>query len=188
MSEAWKSDPRFADTPNLASVRLWILMALGFVATFLLIRRYSAQEVIGGKADFAWTLTTLDGQPVELAKYRGRPIFLNIWATWCGPCMREMPSIAALASNPRLAGKVEFLCVSVDETIEPVQAYAERTKPPMTILRAASEPPTIFRTEGIPATFVIAPDGRIVQSVVGGDDWNAPAVVRMLEGLAAEIE
>ncbi len=67
-------------------------------------------------ADYDWSLMDLDGQPVSFAKFKGKTVFLNIWATWCGPCVGEMPSIAKLARNPRLQDKnIEFVCVSTDD-------------------------------------------------------------------------
>ena len=77
-------------------------------------------------ADYDWSLLDLNDQPVSFAKFKGRPVFLNIWATWCGPCVREMPSIAALAADPRLEGKnIEFVCVSTDDSTEAVRRYLE---------------------------------------------------------------
>ncbi len=186
MSTSWQDDPRFSDRPNMRSIRLWIIMALAFVSTFLMIRNFSSKPVIGGKADYSWQLTDLSGKPVDLKTYEGRVVFLNIWATWCGPCREEMPSIARLAANPKLKD-VAFLCVS-SESVEPVKSYIEQTKPPMTMLLAADSPPPVFTTEGIPATFIIAPTGRIVRSEVGSMDWDDPAVVKMLEELSREVK
>ncbi|MDB5352709.1 MAG: thiol-disulfide isomerase-like thioredoxin [Planctomycetota bacterium] len=186
MSTSWQDDPRFADHPNMRSARLWIIMALAFVATFMMIRSFSTKSVVGGKADYSWRLTDLDGKPIDLKSFQGRPIFLNIWATWCGPCRQEMPSIAQLASNPKLKD-VAFLCVS-SEAPQPVKSYVERTKPPMTMLLAADDPPSVFATEGIPATFIIAPDGRIVRSQIGSMEWDDPAVIRLLEELTREAK
>ena len=58
----------------------------------------------------------------------------------------------------------------------------------MTMLMAIGRPPKVFRTDGIPATFLIAPDGRIVRAEVGGQDWDRPDVVTMLEALAREAK
>ena len=190
MSEAKKSDARFADSPNIWSARLWIMMGLAFVSTFLMVRRFTATPATtskGGQADYGWVLTDLDGKPVKLSAYAGRPIFLNVWATWCPPCQEEMPSIARLAANPKLAG-VAFLCISTEESPDPVKAFVASKKPPMTMLMAGGPAPKVFNTEGIPATFVIAPNGRIVRAVVGATEWDQPEVVTMLGELAREAK
>lgn len=183
MSKADPSDPRFSDSPPMWTFRLWIMLGLAFVSTFLLVRRFTAPSATGGKADYGWVVTDLDGKPVKLSTYAGRPIFLNVWATWCGPCQQEMPSIARLAANPKLSG-VAFLCISTDESPEPVKAFVDSKKPPMTMLMAGGPAPKVFQTDGIPATFVIAPDGHIVRAEVGSNEWDQPEVVTMLEELS----
>lgn len=133
-------------------------------------------------ADYSWRLVDLDGNPVPFARYRGRAVFLNVWATWCPPCVREMPSIAALAANPKLKD-VAFVCASTDESADTVKRFLAGKNWPMTVLRAPELPP-VFTTDGIPATFLIAPDGRIAAAEVGSSDWNDPKVVAFLENLA----
>lgn len=135
------------------------------------------------EADYRWTLATLDGQDVEFSRYRGKPVFLNLWASWCPPCVAEIPSIESLAANSRLKG-VEFVCVAVGDTPEAVQAFVKRQQMKVPVLLAVDPPPGVFSTDGIPATFLIAPDGRIVSWEVGAAQWDDPAVVDFLETLA----
>jgi hypothetical protein len=99
--------------------------------------------------------------------------------------VREMPSIDKLAKNPRLQGKnIEFVCASTDESTEVVRQYVAGKTWAMTFLRAGTVP-SVFYTDGIPTTFVIAPDGRIAAFEVGAADWSQPHVVEFLEKLAA---
>jgi thiol-disulfide isomerase/thioredoxin len=133
-------------------------------------------------ADFSWALRDLDDRPVDFARFRGRAIFLNIWATWCPPCVAELPSIASLADDPRLKD-VAFVCVSTDDSAEAVRRFLQGKNWSMTILRA-TDLPASFATDAIPATFLIAPDGTIVVSEVGGAQWDDPKVVDLLERLA----
>lgn len=189
MSKSWEDDPRFATHPDLRSARLWIMVALAFVSTIFLIRAFSNGKpaIRAGVADYSWKVSDLDGKTVDMSSYKGRAVFLNVWATWCPPCRAEMPSIARLAADPRLKD-VAFLCVSVDGEPEPVRGYIAETKPPMTMLLARGPAPSIFETDGIPATFLIAPDGRITRSELGGMEWDTPDVVKLLEGMAQEAK
>ena len=173
--------------------RTWLYVALGFIGLwgvylmfFLPANRSGGPDLSGSGAgtpsDFSWRLLDLDDQPVEFSRFKGKTIFLNVWATWCGPCVREMPSIAALAANPKLKD-VAFVCVSTDETAGAVRRFLKGKDWPLTVLRA-TDLPASFATEGIPATFLIAPDGKIASSQVGSADWNEPRVVAFLETLA----
>jgi thiol-disulfide isomerase/thioredoxin len=136
-------------------------------------------------ASYDWTLYDLENQPVRFDKFKGKTIFLNIWATWCPPCIAEMPSIAKLAENPRFKGKgIEFICVATDESASDVSRYLQGKNWGMTVLRAESMPEA-YLSEGIPATYAISPEGIVVGAVVGSSDWDTPEVVEFLEKLAA---
>lgn len=137
-------------------------------------------------AEFDWNVLDLKDQPVPFSKFKGKTVFLNFWATWCGPCVHEMPSIDKLARDRRLLQKpIEFVCVSTDEDAESVRRFLDGSHYAMTFLRVQNgKVPPVFYTEGIPATFIIAPDGRIAASQVGSADWHEPEVVELLEKLA----
>ncbi len=136
-----------------------------------------------GAINYQWDLIGLDGKPVDFASYRGKTLFLNIWATWCGPCVAEMPSIANLVSNAKLQD-MAFLCVSTDEDPETVQRFLKREKLDVPVALAASAPPPALLTDGIPATFVISPDGTILAQEIGAARWDAPEMVDRLQSLA----
>ena len=130
-------------------------------------------------ADFGWVLETLDGKSVSLADYKGRPIVLNLWVTWCPPCRKEMPSLVALAAHPELS-KVAFLGVTTEKPTGVVKSYAQDEMKGMTVLRS-EDVPGVFKTDGIPATFIISPDGKILVSQVGTAKWDDPSVVNLLK-------
>jgi thiol-disulfide isomerase/thioredoxin len=138
-----------------------------------------------GAADYGWALRDEEGKPVDFGKYRGKVVFLNVWATWCGPCREELPAIANLARNARLKD-VAFLCVAGDR---PDAVRRFRAGPgkglPMTFL-VADGLPAPFATDAIPATFILAADGRIVAAEVGAAQWDDPDVVDLLARLLRE--
>jgi thiol-disulfide isomerase/thioredoxin len=177
------------------SGRVWWVVGLTFVlgwalALYFLVpapppaRNVPLLEGTGRaeRADYGWTLHDLDGRAVPLSLFRGETVFLNIWATWCKPCVAELPSIAALARSPRLSG-VKFVCVVTDDDREAVRSFLKGKDWPMTVLHA-TEAPAVFASVGVPATFLIAPDGQVAASVVGGADWDDPSVVAFLERLS----
>lgn len=183
------------DAPSPQPSRLWLYVALGFIGfwgLYLIFLGPSANERVPQlqspgnlTADYSWAVADLDGNPVTFDRFKGKAVFLNIWATWCPPCVGELPSIARLAANPALKD-VAFICAATDETRDDVKRFVERQGKEwtMTVLHATDLPP-VFVTEGIPATFLIAPDGRIVSAEIGAADWDDPKVVDFLKNLAS---
>ncbi len=176
------------------SSRIWWYVGIGFAIFWALYlntflpgpRKLLENTGVSTPANYDWSLVDLNDQAVLFSRFKDKTLFLNFWATWCGPCVREMPSIDKLARNPRLQGKnIEFVCVSTDESTETVRRYVADKNWSMTLLRTGKVP-SVFYSEGIPATFVIAPDGRIAAFEVGAADWNEPHVIAFLEKLAAE--
>jgi thiol-disulfide isomerase/thioredoxin len=186
--------------PDPGPGRIWFLLGLIFVLGWCLYLLFFGPKVkvsptppdlvgtaLSLPADYDWTLHDLEGRPVPFAHYRGKPVLLNIWATWCEACVDELPTIAGLARSPRLRD-VAFVCVSIDDDTETVRKFLQGKDWPMTFLHAnANELPAVFTAEGgaLPATFLIAPDGRIAATTFGSADWDHPSAVEFLEQLAS---
>ena len=134
----------------------------------------------------ALALKDRDGREVSLAGLRGKVVFVNFWATWCGPCREEMPSLEALARafDPR---DTAFLAVSVDEAWGPVdEFFGAGGRPPFTLLLDADQSVSrSWGTEKYPESFVIGKDGRLLYRIVGGRDWSVSAARRLLEAAGA---
>lgn len=149
--------------------------------------------VAAGTTDSAATVTSAsDGSPGGVARgigdYAGEVVLLNIWATWCGPCRIEMPSMQRL--EKRLGPKgLKIVAVSVDDPgMEPrMKAFAEELGLTFEILHDA--PGRIrqsYQTTGVPETFIIGRDGLIRRRIIGADDWSSEANIAFLERLLAE--
>jgi thiol-disulfide isomerase/thioredoxin len=133
------------------------------------------------RADYGWPLRTLDNRPVTLGDYRGRVVFLNLWATWCPPCVAELRSIAALRDS--MAGEdIAFLLVS-PERAEPVLAFLRQQQHELPVLLEDGRMPDSFGLRALPTTFVISPEGDVVLRHRGAADWNNDAVRRLLRAL-----
>src|SRR3982751_4985137 len=140
------------------SRRTWWIMGLGLALAWivylivwgpqgssgeLLPPRLEGRHPGGARADYAWTLVDLDGTPVEFARYRGRAVFLNVWATWCPPCVAELPAIAHLAANPALRD-VAFVCVSTDDDLESVRRFVRQQSLKLPVAWGARTLPGVF--------------------------------------------
>ena len=112
------------------------------------------------------TLRTLAGQPVALHGLLGQPLVLNLWATWCPPCRRELPLLVAAA---RHAPDVRIVLVDQGEDAARVQAYlrAQHLQPPLVLLDPHSSLLRSYHSPGLPTTLFIAADGRLEAVHVG---------------------
>lgn len=133
---------------------------------------------------------TLDGSHKKktLADYKNEVVLLNIWATWCGPCREEMPSIEKLQKELGPKG-LKIVAVSIDPAGKE-QAVLEFEKEfglSFEVLHDSTGViQNIYRTTGVPETFIIGRDGVIRKKVIGGADWNSTANRKLLEILLAE--
>jgi peroxiredoxin len=130
----------------------------------------------------------LSGAEQSLADHRGEVVLVNIWATWCGPCRIEMPSIQALYDRYGSDG-FTVLAVSIDagpghrDKVEGFVSEHGLTFP--VLLDPGSRITGLFRTSGVPETFVLDRHGRIVKRVIGASDWDSEANRVLIEELLA---
>jgi len=118
---------------------------------------------------------------VRLADYRGRVVLVNFWATWCAPCVMELPSLLQLHHDmPNLV----ILAVSIDD--DPV-AYAhflaEHHVDLITVRDPSQSAPNLFHTDMWPESYVIGRNGYIQRKFVGAQDWSDPEIRTFLKNL-----
>ncbi len=127
------------------------------------------------------SLPDVDGKPVKLSELRGQVVVVNFWATWCPPCLKELPSLGRLQKlfKPE---QLRVLAVNIGEDEETVFGFLPN--PPFTIL--LDQRSTSLRTwqvKGLPSTFVVDREGRIVLRAVGGREFDDAATVARLREL-----
>ncbi len=172
-------------------VVLGIVALLGggaFVATRVLKDELTTVS-LGADAP-SFTALTLDGKatPKSLSNYRGEVLLLNIWATWCGPCREEMPSIQKLheAFGPK---GLKIVAVSIDPAgkEQAIRDFGTEFGLSFELLHDSSAViQDIYRTTGVPQTFVIGRDGVIRKVWIGGENWNSDQNRKLIEQLLAE--
>lgn len=133
-------------------------------------------------AIFALTLPDLDGRPQPLAQWRGKVLVVNYWASWCKPCVEEMPAFSQLNSHYAAWG-VQFVGIGLDEA-EKMQAFVKATPVsyPLLVAGSAGTNPGL-QVKGLPYTVVIGRDGRIETTRLGRmDEAVLEPVLRRLLG------
>ncbi|MGB8598787.1 MAG: TlpA disulfide reductase family protein [Burkholderiales bacterium] len=131
-------------------------------------------------------LKDLDGKLFDLSKYRGKVVIVNFMATWCGPCVEEMPSLQKLREQFRGKG-LEVIAVNTGESEAKVSQFAQnlRIKFPV-LLDPDEEVKAAWKVYGIPATFIVGTDGKIAYRVLGEIDWLEAESVSLIESLLPE--
>jgi peroxiredoxin len=135
-----------------------------------------------------FTLMTLEGRPARLRELRGKLVLLNFWATWCAPCLHEMPSMERLYQTFKPTDFV-LLAVSMDhqgeEVARPYVANLKLTFP--VLLDKTSGVGRQYSVRGLPTTYLIDPDGRLIGAVIGARDWYRTEAKALIAGLLRQI-
>jgi peroxiredoxin len=131
-----------------------------------------------------FTFPGINGKMVSLSDYRGKVVLINIWATWCTPCVDEMPSMEKLYQ--KLKGEdFEILAVSIDflglKVVAPFMKKHKLTFP--ALIDSAGTIRIAYRTTGIPESFIIDKDGILVKKIIGPLDWAPSEVLRFFHDL-----
>ena len=119
----------------------------------------------------SFSLKDVNGNVINLQSLRGKKLFVNIWASWCPPCKRELPSIEKLYRSVDTS-KVRFLLVSFDDRFEAAMKYMSARKINLPIYYPTENPPALFQVQGIPATFIFNQNGDLVKRVDGGENYD----------------
>jgi thiol-disulfide isomerase/thioredoxin len=110
-------------------------------------------------ASYDFTLETLNGESLSFSEMKGKVVFINFWATWCPPCIAEMPDIHALFKEK--GDEVEFVMISLDQDEQKAKDFIERKEFEFPVYYLRSALPSSYDTHSIPTTYVIGKDGLI---------------------------
>ncbi len=130
--------------------------------------------------NYNWKLLDETGKPFDFNEVKGKVVLINFWATWCPPCIAEMPSMEKLYKNYK--NDVVFLFVS-DEKNEVISKFKKKNTYDITVYSSVSKPPEIFETQSIPRTYILDKNGTIAIDKSGAADWNSKSVRELLDTL-----
>lgn len=125
--------------------------------------------------DPAWDFTAelTDGSSFTLSEQAGKVVLVNFWATWCGPCVREMPDIAKLYDEYTDGDEVEFILVNCGESAKTVQAFLDRNKYTLPVAYDTSRTiSSAYGVNAIPRTVIFGKDGKVVKDYTGSQNYK----------------
>jgi thiol-disulfide isomerase/thioredoxin len=129
------------------------------------------------------SMTDLEGKPVAMDE--SKLVFVNVWATWCGPCNMEMPGIQKLYDKYKAHEKIAFYIIS-DEDAETVNPFIARKGYNLPFYQFAGPYPPALDGNAIPRTYIIY-KGKILAQEIGASQWDRPEIVDLIEKQLAEI-
>lgn len=125
------------------------------------------------------------GKEISLAAFQGKTVVVNLWATWCPPCVKEMPSLDRLSKT--LGGpKFAVVAIAQDRNLDVVKAFFDTYLLDNlgSYLDERGKLGRALGAQGLPTTYVLDPQGRVVASLEGGAEWDSPAMIERLKVLS----
>ena len=169
-----------------ASIAVVVALIVSVVLLIIAGQRHKFEPVLEGKTAPDFTLLqigSLGGKMVKLSDYKGKVVFVNFWATWCKPCEEEMPSMQVMyVALKKQYPNFEILAVSIDKgDPDIVESFAKKYEVTFPILHDRNgKIKEIYKTTGVPETFIIDQNGIIAEKVWGPRDWSKHGSIRTI--------
>ncbi len=142
------------------------------------------EEVTSKPLVDAVSFTSSDGKTIDLAKLKGKVVFLNFWTTWCPPCIAEMPSVNSLYNKLKNNSNVIFVLADADGDLENSTAFMKKKNFDLPVYIPAGQIPEQLFRGSLPTTVIINKKGEIVYSHEGMANYDSPEIEKLLTDLA----
>lgn len=133
-------------------------------------------------ADYSFAVQDEFGQSMNMEDFKGKTIFINIWATWCPPCVAEMPSINSLYQDFIDDEEVAFIMISQDRDFQKAKDWKQKRELDLPIYQLKTMLPDVYETGVVPSTFVISSEGKIVAKKTGLANYDTKRYRKLLGG------
>lgn len=155
----------------------------GLVLKTGIIQPDTSPEKVISPAQYEFRLIDREGNLLDGSSLQDKVVFINLWATWCPPCIAEMPDIDRLYDHFKEQEGVRFLMISLDEDFNKAIRFVEKKGFDFEIYRFASPIPDVYQSQVIPTSFVISPDGDIVVKKEGMAKYNSKSFRNFLQSM-----
>ena len=133
--------------------------------------------------DYHWNLTQLDSGTINLSQSEGKVVLINFWATWCPPCVAEMPDLQELYDT--YGDRVDFYFIT-NEQPKTINFFLEKKGYDLPVYIQIEQSPQVLESSSLPTTYLISKSGEIVMRKTGAASWNSDSVHEVLDGLLGE--
>ena len=137
-----------------------------------------------GTDNLSVSFITLDSRPINLADLKGKVVFINFWATWCPPCIAEMPSVNSLYNKMKNNDNVVFIMVDMDNKLESSEAFMKKNSYDLPVYAPTGSLPEELFTGSLPTTVIINKSGKIVFKHEGMADYDSGETEKLLNDLS----
>ncbi len=134
-----------------------------------------------------FTLMSAHGSDISLSDYEGKFVVLNFWATWCPPCVKEMPALNKL-HNKLSGSSLEVVGVHVGPALATVKQFLKDKPVDFDILIDKNMSLSSWQVSGLPTTFLISPSGKVIYKATGEREWGSDEMVKFIRGVMKEYE
>ena len=135
--------------------------------------------------DLDWSLKDINGTQINMNEFDGKVKFINLWATWCPPCIGEMPEIEELYNKFKDNENVAFFMIS-DENTAKIKEFIDKRNYSFPVYQSLSTNPIGLRSNSIPATYILSKKNEIVLKEIGAANWGSKKTQEIINGLLNE--
>ncbi|ERM81172.1 thiol-disulfide oxidoreductase [Rhodonellum psychrophilum GCM71 = DSM 17998] len=163
-------------TPIMGGVQS-VLLSTGLIKPKITLTNKETQNF-----DYRGKFTDMQGKEVFLEDYKGKTVFINLWATWCPPCRAEMPHIESLYGKVKDNENIEFLMIALDKEAKKSKDFIDQKEFTFPVVHAGFGLNNSLQSESIPTTLVVSPEGKIVFYQEGMSNFDTKEFMDFLTG------
>ena len=168
------------------------ILSIGLVATLALTISLSNAGSLMDKIPTAeasnFTLMSAHGSDISLSDYKGKFVLLNFWATWCPPCVKEMPALNQLHNKLNGSNGLEVVGIHVGPALATVKQFLKDKPVDFDIVIDKNMSLSGWPVSGLPTTFLISPSGKLIYKATGEREWDSDEMVEFIRGIMKEYE